>query len=137
MLLYKNHHWNKNFFGNSTKFICNFYKLLHGHKQFYINTNLLSKWKKNCYFGCFFHRSPAHVGIDRKRSEQTIQLYSSRESLSTVLLKLLRVLGKYNEFECVDRDQFVSVKWDNIQPGENTYSLLTYAAICLIINFEW
>ena len=42
------------------------------------------------------------------------------------MLKLLRALGKYSEFERVDRDQFVSVMWDNIEPGENTHSLLTY-----------
>ena len=81
-------------------------------------------------------RSPAHVGIDKKRIEQTIQLHSARESLSIILLKLFRALGKYNEFERVDRDQFVSVKWNNIKSGENTYSSLTYVAICLIINFE-
>ena len=67
------------------------------------------------------HRSPAQVGLDRTRSEQTIQLRSSREKLRMVLLKLFRTLGKYNEFERVDRDQFVSVMWDNIEPGEDTH----------------
>ena len=46
-----------------------------------------------------------------------------------VLLKLFRALGKYNEFERVDRDQFVLVMWENIEPGENTRSLLTYVYI--------
>ena len=72
------------------------------------------------------HRSPAQVGLDRTKREQTIQLCSCKEKLRTVLLKLLRVLGKYNEFERLDRDQFVSVMWDNIKPGENTHSLLIY-----------
>ena len=80
--------------------------------------------------GCFFHRSPAQVGIDKTRKEQTIQLHSCRENLRTVLLKLFRALGKYNEFERVDRDQFVSVMWDNIKPGENAHSLLSYLHVC-------
>ena len=45
-----------------------------------------------------------------------------------VLLQLFRVLGKYNEFERIDRDQFISVKWENVQSGENAHSLLTYVA---------
>ena len=41
--------------------------------------------------------------------------------MRSILVKLLRVLGKYNEFERPDRDKFVAIMWDNIELGENTF----------------
>ena len=46
---------------------------------------------------------------------------SSNERMKSILAKLLRVLGKYSEFERPDRDKFVTIMWDNIELGENTF----------------
>ena len=55
--------------------------------------------------------------LGNREKGQKITLSTGRSSIEDIVHDLFRTLGRYHEHQRPDRDKFVSVNWENIQPG--------------------
>lgn len=58
-----------------------------------------------------------HVGRNTLQDFQLVSFFNEEQNIKDVLRELFHLLGRYDEHVRPDRDQYVQIKWYNIQPG--------------------
>lgn len=80
----------------------------------------ISILKCECFFffslGCFTSSCASYVGC--QGGEQPVY-FSSTCSVGNLCHEIMHALGMYHEHNRQDRDQYITIEWDNIKEGEH------------------
>ena len=61
------------------------------------------------------------TGFDKDRGFRTVTVYK-KDTVNDIFQKIFLVLGRFYELNRLDRDDYVQIYWDNINPSENLHA---------------
>ena len=73
-----------------------------------------------------------HSSIGRDGGEQTITIGPDCYYLGVIMHEMTHAVGFFHEQNRMDRDQYITVHWNNIQPGEQFLSSFSPYIVSLI-----
>ena len=77
--------------------------------------NMLMDWQ---FWPFNFCRNCSRIGVyDQDQRVHVVEFNYQYFSVKNTFHTLLHVLGKYHEHQRPDRDQYITIQWQNIKPG--------------------
>ena len=70
--------------------------------------------------------------VGRRAQGQSITLYRGHDSIQDIVRDLFHTLGRYHEHQRPDRDDYVTINWENIKPG--IYAWNSFNGLCIVLE---